>query len=94
MTDTPKNDKPMWPKKVCVPVSGKHRIGTSRARNKAIDQANACRDAITDEEICKVIGSDDCVYSLGYNKDCDCDSCNRTRELAAEIVRHLKKRLS
>lgn len=86
-------DKPKWPlKRLWFPFEYGQWYGLGFCA--AIDQANACRDAITDEEICKVIGSDDCVYSLGYNKDCDCDSCNRTRELAAEIVRHLKKRLS
>lgn len=92
---TPKNDKPMWPRKIDRIATGRvvdifHNSAVDFA-NQAIDQANACRDSITDDEIkniMELIGKPD-FKDGGTNIH-----CSDYPKLAAAIVRHLKERLS
>lgn len=87
---TTKNDKPVWPKNKEIDIAS-HRLNSELAGyetgwNSAIDQANACVQEITENEM---------EYFIRYFYETNClDDAMDIPKLAAAIVKHLKERLS
>lgn len=108
MTDTPKNDKPLYngPQSKFHDVfwrnlyarigdkaiSESDQVSVGRALSITLDQANACLDSITQKEISEKLMKP--LNSNELNINSGVTNKYKADFLAAAIVRHLKERLS